>query len=103
MDNKSWIEEFEERFNVFKYEEGEEDFRGFFTPLDFKSFISSQIEKAYNQGKQDGIKSIGLERKPDLNLEPGFNITAEYRLGEIRGFNEYHDALEQQKQLKLKE
>lgn len=26
-------------------------------------------------------------KKPDLDLEPGFMITAEYRLGEIRGFN----------------
>ena len=32
-----------------------------------------------------------FEKKPDLDLTPGFYITAEYRLGEIRGYNQAID------------
>ena len=34
------------------------------------------------------IEAMKTWKKPDLNLAPGFTITAEYRLGEIRGYNQ---------------
>ena len=48
-----------------------------------KNFISTTLKAE----REKWVSEIPKE-KPALNLEPGFNITAEYRLGEIRGFNQ---------------
>lgn len=36
-------------------------------------------------------KKLASLKKQDLDLEPGFNVTAEYRLGQIRGWNDAID------------
>jgi len=39
------------------------------------------------------LEEFKKKKKQDPNLEPGFNITAEYRLGEIRGYNQALDEI----------
>ena len=63
-----------------------------------------EIEKARREGYQAGVEkcveSLG-EKIPDADLSPGFNITAEYRLGELRGSNQRRaDMLEKLKALR---
>lgn len=44
--------------------------------------------KAVREEERERIKALLPEDVQDADLSPGFNITAEYRLGEIRGRND---------------
>ncbi len=48
-----------------------------------KKFIATQ--------RRELREKVEEKKQPDLDLKPGFNITAEYRLGQIRGRNEALD------------
>ena len=49
------------------------------------------LRTALSAQKEEIENNIVKMKKTDLDLSPGFSITAEYRLGEIRGWN---DAIE---------
>lgn len=49
------------------------------------------LRSALSAQKEEIENNIVKMKKTDLDLSPGFSITAEYRLGEIRGWN---DAIE---------
>ena len=80
-----YIEEFEK---LILYDKGlfnnESGWRVRADPKKLKEFI----RYALTQREREVADALMLEEKPDLDLEPGFNVTAEYRLGEIRGYNQ---------------
>lgn len=61
---------------------------------EFEKFLEAKLDQAYQQGYEEAkekAKQIVLEEiknkiKPDVVLD-NFMITAEYRLGELRGYN----------------
>ena len=63
-----------------------------------KDYIAGYNQALINQ-RQELVKQMEGMRKPDLNLKPGFNITAEYRLGEIRGYNQALDDINPLKEI----
>lgn len=62
-------------------------FKASVEPEKIKAFISHLL----SQQQLEVVETVQKMKKQDLTLEPGFNITAEYRLGEIRGYNKALD------------
>lgn len=119
MENKPWyIEEFRKRYaEAYKgiledkwLENGNEWYERLLTSVAQKEYerglkfemqahseeMADIKQEAYERGRQDGIKSIGLEKKKAV-----VDKEAEHML--VKGYNWAVDALEQQKQAKLKE
>lgn len=46
------------------------------------------LERRVRQTAKAVAEALMVQQKPDLDAEPGFMVTAEYRLGEIRGYNQ---------------
>lgn len=70
-----------------------------FDKADLKDWITDHHKELDPDKVKDFIRTILANKreeatqlkKPDLDLTPGFQITAEYRLGEIRGRNQAID------------
>ena len=60
-----------------------------------ESFLSKALKDIAETAREECLEEWrGMMKgmiKQDVNLEPGFNITAEYRLGELRGYNQAID------------
>ena len=59
------------------------------------SFVIEKLPQSIRQVIKESFEETRVEEKPDLDLSPGFSITVEYRVGELRGHNQ---ALSEQKQ-----